>query len=47
MEAEAVGADAQRLHGLRGERSNVPGRGAVLYGAGDIKQEALSWRPPQ
>ena len=28
----AGGADAQRLHGLRGERSNVPRWGAGLYG---------------
>ena len=30
----AGGADAQRLHGLRGERSNVPRWGAGLYGVG-------------
>ena len=29
---KAHGADAQRLHGLRGARSNVPRWGVGLYG---------------
>ena len=33
----AHGADAQRLHDVRGERSNVPRDSAVLYGVEDIK----------
>ena len=32
----AGGADAQRQHGVRGERSNVPRWSAVLYGAGGL-----------
>ena len=31
----AGGADALRLHGLRGERSNVPRDSAALYEAGE------------
>ena len=33
---KAGGADASRLHGLRGERSNVPRWGAGLYGEGGL-----------
>ena len=38
----AGGADAQWLHRLRGERSNVPRWGAALYGA-EKKRIAGRW----